>query len=64
MPAQGNIKVKRRSIQLLDSNQSFGSTTDLDQISDTEEPTRAEVRNPRKLSQYFPELTLVTNAGS
>ncbi|KAJ4201847.1 glutamine amidotransferase subunit [Fusarium falciforme] len=64
VPAQGNIKVKRRSIQILDSNQSFGSTTDLDQISDTEEPTRAEVRNPRKLSQYFPELTLVTNAGS
>ncbi|KAJ3500145.1 hypothetical protein NM208_g17214 [Fusarium decemcellulare] len=60
-PAQGNIKVKRRSIQPLESNN--GSTTDLDQISDTDEPTRADVRNPRKLSQYFPELTFVTNAG-
>ncbi|KAF4981007.1 hypothetical protein FZEAL_3122 [Fusarium zealandicum] len=61
IPAQGNIKVKRRSIQLLDSSQSQGSNTDLDQMSDTDEPTRAEVRNPRKLSQYFPELTLVDN---
>ncbi|KAM0486506.1 hypothetical protein ACHAP7_002308 [Fusarium lateritium] len=56
-PAQGNIKVKRRSVQLLDNNQGQGSN-DFDQISDTDEPTCADVRNPRKLSRYFPELTL------
>lgn len=60
VPAQGNIKVKRRSVQLLDGTPSPGSMADLDQPSEDEEPTRAEVRNPRKLSQYFPELTLVT----
>lgn len=60
IPAQGNIKVKRRSVQLLDGTPSPGSMADFDQPSDDEEPTRAEVRNPRKLSQYFPELTLVT----
>ncbi|KAF4494741.1 glutamine amidotransferase [Fusarium agapanthi] len=38
-PAQGNIKVKRRSVQLLDGNQGQ-SSTDYDQISDTEEPAR------------------------
>ncbi|KAI6762916.1 hypothetical protein HG530_008896 [Fusarium avenaceum] len=56
-PAQGNIKVKRRSVQLLDNNQGQESN-DFDQISDTDEPTCADVRNPRKLSRYFPELTL------
>ncbi|KAJ4136151.1 glutamine amidotransferase subunit [Fusarium equiseti] len=61
-PAQGNIKVKRRSVQLLDTNQGQGSN-DFDQISDTDEPARADVRNPKKLSQYFPELTLATHAG-
>jgi glutamine amidotransferase len=59
-PAQGNIKVKRRSVQLLDINQ---GSNDLDQISDTDEPARADVRNPKKLSQYFPELTLASHAG-
>ncbi|KAK7403623.1 glutamine amidotransferase subunit [Neonectria punicea] len=55
VPAQGNIKVKRRSAQLLDS------TPDMDGGSDSDEPTRADVRNPRKLSQYFPELNLAPN---
>ncbi|KAF4333645.1 glutamine amidotransferase [Fusarium beomiforme] len=40
-PAQGNIKVKRRSVQLLDGNQGQ-SSNDYDQISDTDEPTRAD----------------------
>ncbi|KAI1010404.1 hypothetical protein LB503_005325 [Fusarium chuoi] len=62
-PAQGNIKVKRRSVQLLDGNQGQ-SSNDYDQISDTEEPARADVHNPRKLSRYFPELTLASHAGS
>lgn len=57
VPAQGNIKVKRRSVQPLEGTP---SPAELDQPSEDEEPTRAEVRNPRKLSQYFPELTLVT----
>lgn len=60
VPAQGNIKVKRRSAQLLDGSNSPGSLGELDNGSEDEEPTRADVRNPRKLSQYFPELTLVT----
>lgn len=59
-PAQGNIKVKRRSVQLVDNNQ---GSNDYDQISDTDEPARADVRNPKKLSQYFPELTLASHAG-
>lgn len=56
MPAQGNIKVKRRSAQLLDN------THDLDHVSDSDEPAARspEVRNPRKLSQYFPELALAS----
>ncbi|KAF5689357.1 glutamine amidotransferase [Fusarium denticulatum] len=52
-PAQGNIKVKRRSVQLLDGNQGQ-SSNDYDQISDTEEPARADVHNPRKLSRDMP----------
>ncbi|KAM0348040.1 hypothetical protein ACHAPU_004543 [Fusarium lateritium] len=60
-PAQGNIKVKRRSVQLPDSYQ---GSSDFDQISDTDEPTCADVRNPRKLSRYFPELTLASSARS
>lgn len=60
VPAQGNIKVKRRSIQLLESI--YGGEND--QMSDTDEPTRADLRNPRKLSQYFPELTLATNGAT
>ncbi|CAM1508139.1 Fc.00g049870.m01.CDS01 [Cosmosporella sp. VM-42] len=61
VPAQGNIKVKRRSAQIPDG---ANSSPDLDQGSDSDEPTRAEVRNPRKLSQYFPELTLTTASAS
>lgn len=56
-PAQGNIKVKR---QLVAQPAENGSTpvTGPDASSDNDEPASADIRNPRKLSQYFPELTL------
>ncbi|KAI5461458.1 nucleophile aminohydrolase [Mariannaea sp. PMI_226] len=58
VPAQGNIKVKRRSAHVLDN------APDLeDQMSDSDEPAARvpDVRNPRKLSQFFPELALAAD---
>lgn len=60
-PAQGNIKVKRRSAQLAEAAQSPTPLAE-EQSSDNNEPASADVRNPRKLSQFFPELTLTANS--
>lgn len=63
-PAQGNIKVKRRSVQAAEGTQDMGLGSD-DTHSDNDEadePASADVRNPRKLSQYFPELALASSS--
>ena len=57
--ALGNIKVKRISIQQDGSTQDENAPEDVN--SDTYEPASADVRNPRKLSQFFPELTLTSD---
>lgn len=57
-PAQGNIKVKRTSVHLADTPQIIGTSDGA--YSDSDEPAAADVRNPRKLSQYFPELALAS----
>lgn len=59
LPVQGNIQVKRHSALLADVAGSARSLSD-DQNSDTELKT-SDVRNPRKLSRFFPELTLTNN---
>lgn len=54
-PAQGNIKVKRASAALSQTSLSEG------QSSDNNEPVSADVRNDKKLSRFFPELTLTSH---
>lgn len=58
-PAQVNIKVKRRSAQLANVNAT--SPTD-EPSSDGEHPVVSDLRSPRKLSHFFPELMLAPDA--
>jgi glutamine amidotransferase len=55
-----NIKATSRPAQ--PTHRSSTSLSE-EQTSESNEPSSADVRNPRKLSQFFPELTLTANAG-
>lgn len=61
LPAQGNIKVKRASAHIGGGTQETDTTFD-EGHSDNDEPAAADVRNPRKLSRYFPELALASSS--
>ncbi|KAG9250945.1 nucleophile aminohydrolase [Emericellopsis atlantica] len=56
-PVQGNIKVKRQAAPAAEAEHGRASLTE-EQSSDNNEPATANVRNPKNLSQYFPDLTL------
>lgn len=62
MPAQGNIKVKRRSAHPEAGQQHSGGALGAGHASDLDERAQAEIRSSRKLSQYFPELNLAPEA--
>ncbi|KFA62176.1 hypothetical protein S40285_01659 [Stachybotrys chlorohalonatus IBT 40285] len=57
-PAQGNIKVKRRSVQATEPQT---AESPVDEYSGAEQPVASDLRSPRKLSHFFPELTLASS---